>query len=224
LPAPATSPAAALRPWQIPPEAFGSQRLYRVTYSGPEGEGALRVTLRLVAPGRYQIQAVDPVGRALWSLDVANEDGLMIDHRRRTWCTFGGRFDPTATPLGPFPLLALPALLLGRVPAEPVHPADVGELPSGGDISFRDTAGRQWAAALDAAGGVASWALARREEPSVWWRRYDDWAILSDRERSVQVRWREVLREPLAGEPERLAAPAGYREAPCGAQETPEGD
>lgn len=223
-PAPATPPAAPLQPWQIPAEAWGSQRLYRVTYTGPEGEGGLRVTLRLVAPGRYQIQAVDPVGRALWSLDVANRDGLLIDHRRRTYCALSGRFDPAATQLGPFPLLALPALLLGRIPAEPNDPAQVGEIPEGGGISFRDAAGRQWAAALDAAGRVASWALSRREEPSVWWRRYDEWAILSDRERGVQVRWREVLREALAGEPTRLEAPGGYREAPCGAGESPEGD
>lgn len=224
VPAPATLPAVALRPWQIPPAAYGSQRLYRVTYAGPEGEGALRVTLRLASPGRYQIQAVDPVGRTLWSLDVAKDLGLIVDHRRRTYCTFAGQFDPSTTPLGPFPLLALPALLLGRVPAEPAQPAQIAELAGGGDISFRDAAGRQWAAAVDAAGGVASWTLARKEEPSVWWRRYDDWAILSDRERSVQVRWREVLREDLDREPARLAAPAGYRETPCAAAESPDGD
>lgn len=214
-----------MRPWQISRTDYGSQRLFRVTYSGPEGEGAFRVTLRLTSPSRYQIQAVDPVGRALWSLDVAGQEGVIIDHRRRTYCSLTGRFDLSTTPLGPFPLLALPALLLGRVPAEPAQPAEVADPPGGGDIAFRDAAGRQWAAAVDASGGVASWALARDLEPGVWWRRYDDWAILSDRQRSVQVRWREVLREQLDHEPGRIDPPAGYCETTCGeAQSTEEGN
>ena len=209
-----------MRPWQIPRPAWGSQRLYRATYSGPEGEGALRVTLRLAAPGRYQIQAVDPVGRALWSLDVADGEGLTIDHRRRSYCTFTGRFAASATPLGPFPLLSLPALLLGRVPAEPAQPDQV---PTAGDLSFRDAAGRQWAAQIDAAGAVVSWTLSRGDVPSVWWRRHDDWSILSDRERGVQVRWREVLREDLSIQPGRLAPPSGFRKTPCGEAEPPDG-
>jgi hypothetical protein len=45
--------------------------------------------------------------------------------------------------------------------------------------------------------------------------RSDGWAILSDRERNVQVRWREVLREPLEGEPAALETPSGYRAGPC---------
>src|SRR6476659_11516463 len=67
------TPPRVLLPWQMPQEAYGSQRLYRVSYSGPEGEGSFKVTLRLVSPARYQIQAVDPVGRSLWSLDVLHD-------------------------------------------------------------------------------------------------------------------------------------------------------
>ncbi|HEV7785090.1 MAG TPA: hypothetical protein VGQ28_07120, partial [Thermoanaerobaculia bacterium] len=33
------TPPRVLLPWQMPQEAYGSQRLYRVSYSGPEGEG-----------------------------------------------------------------------------------------------------------------------------------------------------------------------------------------
>lgn len=216
---PAPPAALAVRPWQIPRSAWGTQRLYRVTYSGPEGEGTLRVTLRLAAPGRYQIQAVDPVGRALWSLDAADGEGLMIDHRRQRYCTFTGRFDASATPLGPFPLLSLPALLLGRVPAEPAQPE---QLPEGGNLTFRDAVGRLWAAQVGDDGVVVSWTLSRRDEPSVWWRRYDDWLILSDRERAVQVRWREVLREDLGHPPGRLEPPSGFRKTPCGETESPD--
>src|SRR5690349_23154179 len=78
-PAPRPLPAPSTSPWQIPQAAYGSQRLYRVSYSGPEGEGSFKVTLRLASPARYQIQAVDPVGRSLWSLDVANDAGRSLN-------------------------------------------------------------------------------------------------------------------------------------------------
>ena len=64
-------------------------------------------------------------------------------------------------------------------------------------------------------GVVQSWTLAEGGAPSIWWVRSDDWAILSDRERNVQVRWREVLREPLTGDPTALEAPSGYKSGPC---------
>jgi hypothetical protein len=54
--------------------------------------------------------------------------------------------------------------------------------------------------------------------------RREDWAILSDRERGVQVRWREMVREDLDLEPPRLQPPADYREVPCGEQEVPEAE
>ena len=192
-----------------------------MSYSGPEGEGSFRVTLRLASPARYQLQAVDPVGRALWSLDVANDAGLWLNHRGRTYCLFEGRFDLSGAPLGPFPLLSLPSLLLGRVPAEPA--AGSATPPSrNGEFDFLDDAHRRWTGVLGAEGNVLSWAVAEESTPKAWWMRRDDWAILSDRERGVQVRWREVLREDLDREPPRLETPAGYREVPCGEQQVPE--
>lgn len=205
--------SAGLPPWQLPTEAFGSQRLYRVGYDGPEGEGTFRVTLRLASPVRYQIQAVDPVGRSLWGLDVTAERGLWLDHRNKVSCVFEGNFDVSGVPLGPFPLLSLPALLLGRVPAEPSEEAEPER--NGGEVEFRDDLGRRWAADVEEDGAVLSWTLWEEQQPSVWFRRRDSWAYLSDRERNVQVRWREVLREELAGEPASLERPAAYREASC---------
>lgn len=162
---------------------------------------------------------MDPVGRALWSLDVTNDQGLWLNHRSRTWCSFEGRFDVSGIPLGPFPLLALPALLIGRVPAEPAQPET---LAREGAISFRDASGRLWAAVVDKDGRISSWTLSEGAAPTVWWMRRDDWAILSDRERGVQVRWREVLREELDREPDPLPTPGGYRETPCGDPDLPE--
>jgi hypothetical protein len=189
-----------------------------VSYSGPEGEGSFKVTLRLASPVRYQIQAVDPVGRSLWSLDVANDAGVSLNHRNRTYCIFEGRFDLDAAPLGPFPLLALPSLLLGRVPAEPAGPV---EEPRPGEVSFRDAEGRIWAT-IAKEGEVVSWTMAEASTPRVWWMRREGWAILSDRQRSMQVRWREVLREDLDREPQRLEAPSGYRQTACGEPAIPE--
>jgi hypothetical protein len=179
------------------------------------------VTLRLASPARYQLQAVDPVGRSLWSLDVAQDAGLWLNHRGRTYCLFEGRFDVSGAPLGPFPLLSLPSLLLGRVPAEP---AAGSAAQSGGHFDFRDASNRRWTGTLDPERRVLSWTLSESDVPKVWWMRHDGWAILSDRERGVQLRWREVLRETLDREPPRLEAPAGYRQVPCAEQEVPDAD
>jgi hypothetical protein len=208
-------PTRGAAPWQIPQAAYGSQRLYRVSYSGPEGEGSFRVTLRLVSPARYQIQAVDPLGRTLWGLDVVNDSGLSLNHRNRTFCRFDGRIDVTGASLGPFPLLALPSLLLGRVPAEPAADSPTAQ-PRGRAFDFRDDTNRHWYGTLGEEGTVLNWSLAEGSTPRIWWMRRDDEAILSDRQRGVQVRWREVLREDLDREPPAFTPPSGYRETDCG--------
>jgi len=197
--------------WEIPAAGLHTQRLFRVHYSGPEGEGSFKVTLRLATPERYQLQAVDPVGRSLWSLDVTHNRGLFLNHRNRSACVFEGSFDLSGVALGPFPLLTLPSLLVGRVPSQPSEPPR----QHGSQVSFHDAAGRVWTAVLNGEGVVQSWTLAEGGAPSIWWVRSEDWAILSDRERNVQMRWKEVLREPLDGEPAALEAPSGYGTGPC---------
>jgi len=224
-------PGSITPAWKIPAEAFGTQRLFRVAYSGPEGEGSFRVTLRLASPLRYQIQAVDPVGRALWGVDVDSGQGIWLDHRNKVSCSFQGSFDVSGIPLGPFPLLSLPSLLMGRVPAEPAKgtgQALHGSGLRGREIELEDDAGRSWSAHLDGNGTVEDWTLREggREggEPSVWFLRRDNWSYLSDRARGVQVRWREVLRESLEREPEPLIRPDGYREGACRELYAPRGN
>lgn len=209
LPRPAPVHDAA--PWEIPESFLHTQRLYRVHYSGPEGEGSFRVTLRLAVPERYQLQAVDPVGRSLWSLDVDQNRGLFLNHRSRSSCIFEGSFALSGVSLGPFPLLALPTLLVGRLPAQPAAPPQM----QGGQVSFRDGANRLWTAVVGSDGVLASWNMKEGAGPSLLWVRSEGWAILSDRERDVQVRWREVLGEKAEGELTALQVPAGYREGPC---------
>lgn len=171
------------------------------------------MTLRLASAERYQIQAVDPVGRSLWGLDVAAEQGRWLDHRNKLTCEFGGSFDVTGVPLGPFPLLSLPSLLMGRIPEAPT--AEKEPDWRGRDLEFEDGTGRRWAAELGEAGSVDGWTLWNQGQPAVWFMRRDSWSYLSDRSRGVQVRWREVLREALNGELQTLRAPGGYRQAPC---------
>ena len=171
------------------------------------------MTLRLASPLRYQIKAVDPVGRSLWGLDVSAQRGLWLDHRNRATCSFEGSFDVSGIALGPFPLLSLPSLLMGRVPAEPSEETEPE--PADGEVEFRDDIGRRWAVEVGGGGVVVGWRLWDQEQPTVWFMRRDNWAYLSDRARGVQVRWREVLREDLDREPDPLSAPAGYRQAPC---------
>ena len=59
---------------------------------------------------------------------------------------------------------------------------------------------------------MTSWTLAEGSTPVVWWTRRDDCSILSDRDRGVQVRWKEAVREELNREPPALAVPAGFDE------------
>ncbi|HEX5758285.1 MAG TPA: hypothetical protein VF121_03745 [Thermoanaerobaculia bacterium] len=156
------------------------------------------------------MRAVDPVGRALWTLDVQGTRGLFLDHRGRAYCRFEGRFDISGLPLGPFPLLSLPALLLERVPGEPAAPPR----QSGREVVFEDAARRRWTATLQG-GQVASWTVWEGEEPAYWWVRREGWAILSDRRQGAQVRWRLVVAEPLAEPPAPLAPPQGFRPGDC---------
>jgi hypothetical protein len=210
-PRPAPVGAHGVPPWEIPAAELNTQRLYRASYSGPEGDGSFRMTLRLVSPERYEVEAADPVGRSLWSLDVAAGRGRFLNHRARTACTFAGSFDLAGVPLGPFPLLTLPALLLGRVPAAPA----AAPKAHGRDLSFHDTADRVWSVTAGDDGVVTRWTLSDSGAPTVWWFRQDAWSILSDRARGVQIRWREVLSESLKKEPDALAVPSGYHEGAC---------
>lgn len=216
----ARAPAAPAPPaWEIPVGAYGAQILYRVTVTGAEGEGSLKLTLRLAAPDHYQAQAVDPLGRAVWGLDVAGDHGLWLDHRGRTYCRLAGALDLAFLPLGPLSLAALPPLLLGRLPAPPADAANVsrGPVPAGAGavVAYRDAAGRGWSAVLQG-GQVVSWGLWQEPAagPILSWMSSGGWSTLSDRRKGVQVRWRETVREPL-GALAPMSPRPDYRQVSC---------
>src|SRR6185436_10921326 len=109
-------------------------------------------------------------------------------HRSRSFCRFQGSFETEDLPLGPFPLVALPTLLLDRLPVAPPAPPAPGS-----SLEFVDADGRGWSVAVDGRGAPTSWSLREGGGPSVWWVRRDGWSLLSDRKRGVQIRWREVV-------------------------------
>lgn len=219
---PPSAPAAeetpepgAVPPWEIPPALLSSQRLYRVRYDGPQGEGGLRLTLWLADAERYRARAADLLGRPLWSLSAGADGGLWVDHRAGVYCRLRDAGELVASaglPLAPFPLAALPPLLLGRLPAAPAGAATVGE-----EVDYRDADGRRWTAALEGA-APTRWALWKDDAaggPVLTWLATGGEAVLSDRAAGIQLRWREVVAEPLAALPAPSEPPADYRQVSC---------
>jgi hypothetical protein len=199
-------------PWELAADVFGTQRLFRGSYSGPEGEGSVRATLRLATAERFQLDVADRLGRPVASLQVGPGAQRAVDHRRRVYCP---QPEGLALPgLGLLPLAAsqLPAVLLGALPAAPAG----GDLPvASGEVDFRDGQGRRWTSTL-ASGRPASWTLWDEDGPLWWWRaepaasRKRSGGRLSHRG-GRQLRWQEVVVEPLAATAEEPPSPpAGY--------------
>ena len=194
---------------ELPGAELATQRLFRVRYDGPEGEGGLRLVLRLAGVGRYTVQTSDRLGRSLWSLEVAAEGHLLVDHRGETFCRAPGEVTLPEVALAPLPLRSIPRVLLGYSPVvggrEP--PA------SGAGDEVVDPEGRRWTL-VRGEEGLKSWTLWSAGEPLVWWLRQPGGGILSHRE-GVQFRWRQVVREPLEGPLQGVVVPPGYRETVC---------
>lgn len=173
--------------------------------------------LRLEAPERYRLTVADRLGRSLYTLDATTGGGLLVDHRERLVCPLEPDVRLKELPLDPLPLASLPAVLLGRVPAAPAESdgtvTHVGHAAER-KLSFRDARKRRWTVEL-VRGWPVAWTLWSGGEPRLWWRRMGEEAVLSDRDRGLQMSWREVRSEPLAeplGEP---TAPAGYLPGDC---------
>lgn len=212
-PVAASSPETAPRApestalWEIPASELNQQRLFRLRYGGPEGEGSFRLTLRLAAPDRYRATTVDAVGRAVWSLAVDGEEGLWLDHRQKRFCRFRGAVGLAAVPLQPFALPALPAILLGRLPVPPKEAPN----EDGAYLEFSDVSGRRWTAYRDG-DKLQKWTFWENGEPAIWWGRQGEESVLSERAQGIQLRWRQVLAEPISGLPPAPAVPEGYAE------------
>jgi hypothetical protein len=203
---PPTSRVAA--PWEVPNEDLATQRYLRLHYDGPEGEGVLRLILRLATPSRFSLEGRDRLGREWFTLLVDQQQALFLDDRQRTYCWFHEVIEIAAVPLGPLPFEVLPALLLHRLPADPSAPFSERD----GEVEIVDRRGRRWTALL-AAGQPVRWTLWRGPRPYVTWRLEGEMAYLSSSEESLQLRWQQRAGQLLAVEPAQLEVPDGYSAA-----------
>ena len=195
---------AGERPWLLPASAFGTQRLFRGSYRGAGGDGAFRATLRLAAADRFDLLLSDPLGRQLASLRVEGGAALLVDHRRRTHCA---RPEAATLPgVGVLPLRPgeLAAVLLGALPAVPDDPAgEIGEL-----LELVDEDGRRWRARIED-GMAVEWSVSEGGgEPWSWRRRGGREATLST-PGGAEVKWQEVVVEPLRSPLPPAAPPPG---------------
>ena len=172
-----------------------AQKLFRAEVEGDQGQGTLRLTLRTMASGDYQVEANDSFGRSLWTLRFESGSGLLIDHRAGTYCRYGARVPLPEASLEDLPLRSLPRILLGKAPVE--VPPEAETLPSGA-VEFLDSDGGRWRLrVLD--GAVSSWTYyATGDRPLAWWSGERREAVLSHRA-GTQLRWTETVSEPLVG-------------------------
>lgn len=207
---PAFEPAGL--PWEVPASAIGTQQLFRMSYSGPRGEGSFRLALKLESAARYQASAVDPLGRALWSLDVTAGKALFLDHRARAACPLDGALSLVGAPLGRIELADLPKLLLGRVP---VTPRETTIAEGAEEIGLSGAAGEVWKAKL-LRGRPVRWTLLRAGAPAASWATEKGESVLSDRS-GGKLRWRASVAEPLGGALAPLKVPVDYASGGCAA-------
>lgn len=198
--------------WELPPEAVGTQSLYRIQYQGPEGNVGLKLTLYLAARDHFRMDAADSLGRQVWSLAVEPGDrAVWLDYRQKVYCRVYAAGEQSFVPIAHLPLGALPKLILGRMPAEPSTELAAAE----GKISYRDAQGNTWNA-QGAGDRLSWWTLLQDGEPVAWWRDNDGESIFSDRRGGQQVRWRLQVQEAMGGPLRDLDVPDTYREGACG--------
>lgn len=199
-------------PWEIPAESYSTQRLYRVRYEGPEGRASFKLTLYFVEDDHFRMRAADGLGRKLWDLAVDTDDAaLWLDHRNKEYCEARGAGRLAIVPLAQMPLVALPRLLLGRMPAPPA--SELQRSPAG--VAYRDERGQLWNGGLED-GRLLWWTLLEDGKPVTWWRQENGEGIFTDLVGHQKLIWREVVHEALRQAPEPLHVPDSYREGVCG--------
>lgn len=217
---PAAPPAD--RPWEIPPEAYPSQRLYRVEYEDAEDQAAFRLTLYLERPDRFRLQAVADLGRRVWTVDLEGGRATWIDHRRKEVCATDGERLVGPVPVADLPVAALARLLLGVLPAEPAAPPEWSDT----GLAYRDARGQLWNGGLERSPAVEGvpgparllwWTLLEGDQPVSWWKVEDGRAAFTDRRAGRRLRWSEVAREPLSPLSP-LAVPRGFEAVGCGSR------
>lgn len=203
--------------WQVPPEAYPSQRLYRIRYIAPDGKKTgFKLTLYLLGSRQYRMLAADSLGRKVWSLDLdAAGQATWLDHRQKEFCHLGAADRLGFLPIARLPLVALPRLLLGRIPTEPKASLEKYDT----HLTFLDAEGQRWNGSFTEneleARELQWWSQLEGEEAIAWWRREEQGGTYVHRSSSQELRWKEVVREPLTAPLEPLDVPQRFREAIC---------
>lgn len=167
--------------------------------------------MRFESPERYQIRATHPLfNRRLWALDVTGSQARLVDYLQKRTCSYQGRAEIEAVPLGPFPFAGLPALLLGYLPMQPSGEVAVGEER----LAYTDREDRVWVADLEK-GLVSSWRSSRDGQELATWSRGEDWVEMTAVKEGIRLRWRETLREEGLTPLQAISAPVDADEGAC---------
>ncbi len=214
---------AVAAPWEIPETEWRTQRIVRMHYDGPEGNGTLRLVLRFENPERFHVSASDRLGRRWWDLNVEAGSALVLWVRERTFCRYAGDLEVPALSLGPVPAGAVAALLMRRLPAPPADPGAwerataASERGAPVEFAFADRRGRRWTAE-STAGGPSRWTLWRdgRERAS-WSRDAEGMARLVESDDGLELRWRQQRPATgLTGPVPPPDVPGGFQPGRCG--------
>jgi hypothetical protein len=174
----------------------------------------MKLILKLSSEDRFQVTTTDSLGRPLWSLQASGTETLLIDHRGKEFCKASDLRLPDPV-LAAMPWQSLPRVLLGYLPTEP----ESIESSSAEEIDFRGSDGRRWTSRLDG-GRPTTWILWEESRPALWWARQGEGGVLSHRQ-GIQVRWREIVNEPLKSPLVDLQIPSGYAPTECHARDLP---
>lgn len=199
--------------WQVPEEAYPTQRLYRMRYRGPEDERAgFKLTLYLVSHQQYRMLAADSLGRKLWALDL-NAEGraTWLNYREKEFCHLGAADRLGFLPIARLPLVALPRLLLGRMPTEPTASLEKYDT----HLTFLDAEGQRWNGSFQEDGQLQWWSQVEGEENIAWWRREEQGGSYIHRSSQQELRWKEIVRETMTESLVELDIPQRFREGIC---------
>ena len=198
--------------WEVPEEAYPTQRLYRMRYRGPEDERAgFKLTLYLVGQAQYRMLAADSLGRKLWSLDLDAEGrATWLNYREKEFCHLGAADSLGFLPIARLPMVALPRLLLGRMPTEPRASLEKYET----HLTFLDVEGQRWNGSFQD-GELQWWSQVEGEENIAWWRREEQGGSYIHRSSQQELRWKEIVREPMTAPLGALDIPERFREGIC---------
>jgi len=209
--APASSTLTDLEDWSgVGAEEERTQRLITLNYRGPDGDGTLKLALRMATGERFSVQGTDRLGRKWFLIAVEGEQALLLNQRDKSYCRFEGEVEILAVPLGPLSFSRLPALLLNRLPSEAVNARETAD----GLWIFEDSRGRSWNARIES-GALIHWALLKDGAPEVYWSQQGDLSFLSARTQDLQLRWKSSRPQSLVVEPAGLSVPAGFVPGEC---------